>query len=106
MSNVPYASTVGGLMYAMLCTWLDICFMVVLVSRYQTNPWPAHWQAIKSFFQYLRGTSDLVFCYKGGDHNLRGYSDTDWGGDLDESRPNSGYVFTLGRKVISRCSKK
>jgi len=37
MSNIPYASAVGGLMYAMLCTWLDICFAVGLVSCYQSN---------------------------------------------------------------------
>jgi len=37
---------------------------------------------------------------------LRGYSDTDWGGDSDESRLTSGYVFTLSGGVISWCSKK
>jgi len=33
-SNVSYASVVGSLMYAMLCTCPDICFEVGLVSRY------------------------------------------------------------------------
>ena len=42
ISNVPYASTVGNSMYAMLCTWPDICFAVGLVSRYQSNPGLAH----------------------------------------------------------------
>jgi len=37
---------------------------------------------------------------------LRGYTDADWGGDLDESRSTSGYVFTLGEGAISWCSKK
>jgi len=37
MSFVPYVSTVGSLMYAMLCTRSDICFVVDLVSRYQSN---------------------------------------------------------------------
>ena len=43
MSNVPYASAIGSLMYAMLCTRPDICFAVGLVSRYQSNPGLAHW---------------------------------------------------------------
>ena len=32
---VPYASTMGILMYAMLCSRPDICFEVGMVSRYQ-----------------------------------------------------------------------
>ena len=66
MSNVPYASAVGSLMYAMLCTRPDICFAVGLVSRYQSNPVTAHWQAVKRIMRYLRGTTDLVLCYQGG----------------------------------------
>ena len=75
MSNVPYASAVGSLMYAMLCTRTDICFAVRLVSRYQSNPGTAHWQAVKRIMRYLRGTTDLVLCYQGGELKLRGYTD-------------------------------
>ena len=32
MRQVPYASTMGSLMYAMLCTRLDICYSVGMVS--------------------------------------------------------------------------
>jgi hypothetical protein len=42
MARVPYANAIGSLMYAMLCTQLDICFAVGLVSRFQSNPGPAH----------------------------------------------------------------
>jgi hypothetical protein len=42
MSRVPYASFVGSLMYAMMCTRLDICYVVGLVSRYQSNPGQKH----------------------------------------------------------------
>jgi len=34
MSKVPYASVVSSLMYAMICTHSDICYIVGLVSRY------------------------------------------------------------------------
>ena len=40
MRRVPYATAVGSLMYAMLCTRPDICFAVGMVSRYQFNPGP------------------------------------------------------------------
>ena len=32
--QVPYASTMGSLMYAMLCTRPDICYSIGMVSRY------------------------------------------------------------------------
>ena len=38
MAKVPYASAVGSLMYDMMCTRPDICYVVGLVSRYQSNP--------------------------------------------------------------------
>ena len=34
MLRVPYASAVGSLMYAMLCTRPDIYFAIGMVSRY------------------------------------------------------------------------
>ena len=40
MEKVPYASAMGSLMYAMLCTRPDICYAVGIVSRYQSNPGP------------------------------------------------------------------
>jgi len=42
MSRIPYASAIGSLMYAMMCTRLDICYVVGLVSRYQSNPSQKH----------------------------------------------------------------
>ena len=38
MRLVPYASAVGSLMYAMLCTRPNICFAVGMVIRYESNP--------------------------------------------------------------------
>ena len=106
MSNVPYASAMESLMHAMLCTRSEICFTIGLVSRYQSNPRLAHWQAIKRIFRYLSDTSDLFLCYQGGDLELRRYTNTNWGGNLDEFRSTWGYVLTLGGEAISWCSKK
>ena len=63
MKDLPYVSAVGSLMYAMLCTRLDICFAVGLVSRYQSNLGSTHRQAVKRIMRYLHGTTDLVLCY-------------------------------------------
>jgi hypothetical protein len=67
MARVPYANTVGSLIYAMMCTQPDICYAVGLVSRFQSNPALAFWKAIKRILRYLRGTMDYVLCYQGLD---------------------------------------
>ncbi|TYK23426.1 gag/pol protein [Cucumis melo var. makuwa] len=55
ISNIPYASAIGSQMYAMLCTRLDICYSVGMVSRYQFNPGYAR-----------KSTSGSVFTLSGG----------------------------------------
>ena len=42
MARVPYASAVGSLMYAMVCTRPDISQAVSMVSRYMHNPGKNH----------------------------------------------------------------
>ena len=47
MRKIPYASAVGSLMYAMLCTRPNICYSMGIVSRYQSNPRLKHWESVK-----------------------------------------------------------
>ena len=63
MSRVPYASAVGSLMYAMVCTRPDIAHVVGVLSRFMSNPGKEHWTIVKRVFRYLRGTSDYGLCY-------------------------------------------
>ena len=37
MKGVPYASAIGSIMYAMLCTRPDVCLAISLIGRYQSN---------------------------------------------------------------------
>ena len=37
MKGVPYASAIGSIMYAMLCTRPDVCLAISLAGRYQSN---------------------------------------------------------------------
>ena len=67
MAKVPYASAIGSLMYAMLCTRPDIAYVVSVTSRFQSNPGLEHWVAVKAILKYLRRTKDLVLTYGGGD---------------------------------------
>ena len=42
MNAVPYASAIGSLMYAMVCTRPDIAHAVGVGSRYMSNPGKQH----------------------------------------------------------------
>jgi ATP-binding cassette subfamily B (MDR/TAP) protein 1 len=57
MSRVPYQSTVGSLMYAMVCTRPNIAYVVGVVSRFMTNLTKSHWNALKWILRYLKVTS-------------------------------------------------
>ncbi|XXG79495.1 hypothetical protein AAC387_Pa09g0546 [Persea americana] len=101
MSKVPYASAVGSLMYAMVCTRPDIAHAVGVVSRFMSNPGKMHWEAVKWILRYLRGTTKAALHFGGSEIKLHGYVDSDLAGDLDRSRSTTGYVFTLGSAAVS-----
>ena len=42
MSRISYASTVGSIMYAMICTRSDVAYSLRVVSRYQSDPDEKH----------------------------------------------------------------
>jgi hypothetical protein len=54
MHRVTYASAVGSLMYAMVCTRPDIAHVVSTVSRFMSNLGRPHWQAVKWILRYPR----------------------------------------------------
>ena len=97
MSRVPYASAVGSLMFAMICTRPDIAQAVGAVSRYMANPGGEHWNIVKKILRNIRGTSDAGLCYGGSDFIVKGYVDSDFASDLDKRKSTIGYVFTLVR---------
>ena len=107
MSKIPYASAVGSIMYAMLCTRPDIAHVVSLTSRYQSDPGMEHWTAVKNILKYLKRTKDMFLCY-GGDQELvvSGYTDASWNTDPDDSKSQSGYVFILNGAAVSWASSK
>ncbi|CAA0828997.1 cysteine-rich RLK (RECEPTOR-like protein kinase) 8, partial [Striga hermonthica] len=106
MKTVPYASAVGSLMYAMLCTRPDISYAVGMVAIYQSNPEREHWAAVKHILKYLRRTKEYMLVYRADSLSPLGYSDSDFLSERDESKSTSGYVFNLGGGAISWRSAK
>ena len=42
MKDVPYASAIGSIMYAMTCTRPDVSYALSMTSRHQASPGPEH----------------------------------------------------------------
>jgi hypothetical protein len=101
-----YASAIGSLMYAMLCTRPDIAYAVSACSRYLANPDVQHVTAVKNVMRYLKGTKHFELVFDGSKIDLCGFSDSDWGGCTDTSRSTGGYLFNLGSGPVSWSSKR
>ncbi|KFK26181.1 hypothetical protein AALP_AA8G213400 [Arabis alpina] len=102
MAQVPYASAVRCLMYAMVCTRPDLAQAVSEVSKYMSNPGRDHWNDVKWILRYLKGTAEYGLRF--GDLKcvaVLGYVDSDYAGDLDNRRYTTGYVFTLAEGPVS-----
>ena len=53
MSRIPYASAIGSIMYAMICTRPDVSYALSITSRYQGDPGEQHWIAVKNILKVL-----------------------------------------------------
>ena len=107
LDQTLYQSAVGSLMYLAVATRPDITFAVSNVAKFSAQPAKHHWTAVKRVMRYLRGTTEmgLVFSPQPTDECV-GYSDADWGGDLDDRKSTSGYLFQVGGGAVSWRSKK
>ncbi|XP_071920682.1 secreted RxLR effector protein 161-like [Coffea arabica] len=107
MHNVPYASAIGSIMYAMLCTRPDVSYALSVTSRFQANPCEGHWIAVKNILKYLRRTKDLFLIYGKGELELKGYTDASFQSDKDDCKSQSSFIFTLnGGAVCWKSSKQ
>ncbi|WP_216071954.1 Ty1/Copia family ribonuclease HI, partial [Acinetobacter baumannii] len=107
MSRVPYASAIGSIMYAMLCTRLDVAHALSITSRFQQDPGVKHWTAVKGILKYLRRTKGLFLVYGGEEElSVKGYGDAAFQLQENEMRSQSGFVFVLNGGAISWKSAK
>jgi len=103
----PYHQAVGSLMYAMLCTRPNLAYLINVLSQHMENPNMEHWMVVKRIFQYLQGTLEMKLQLGATpSKEVFGYCDADWGGDLEDKRSTTGFVFMIGGGAISWSSKR
>ncbi|GJV87096.1 retrotransposon protein, putative, ty1-copia subclass [Tanacetum coccineum] len=109
MQNIPYASAIGSIMYAVRCTRPDVAFAQNMTSRFQQNPGEEHWTAVKNILKYLRNTKDMFLVYGGNlKRQLRVscYTDAGYLTDADNLKSQTGYVFVLNGGAVDWKSTK
>ena len=55
MKVIPYASAIGSMKYAMMCTKPIVRLAMSLARGYNSDPGVDHWTAVKIILSYLRG---------------------------------------------------
>ncbi|KAF2324310.1 hypothetical protein GH714_012249 [Hevea brasiliensis] len=80
---------------------------VSLISRFMACPTQLHFAAVKRILRYLKGTVNYgVFYKRGGASNLVGFTDSDYAGDMYDSKSTSGYVFQMSGGAVAWSSRK
>ena len=101
-----YRMLIGKLLF-LTKTRPDLTHAVSVVSRFMQQPKEVHLQAAKHILRYVRRYPDLGLFFKQGEENrLHGYTDADYGQDIDDRISVGAYIFFLGNSPISWNSKK
>ncbi|GKB93916.1 hypothetical protein Tco_0980053, partial [Tanacetum coccineum] len=101
MQNVPYASAVESIMYAVRCTRPDVVFAQNITSRFQQNPGEPQLTVVKNILK-LRNTKDMFLVYGENLAELRVtcYYDAGFETDRDDIKSQTRYVFVLNEGAI------
>ncbi|KAF8831255.1 hypothetical protein HHX47_DHR1000495 [Lentinula edodes] len=114
MEDKPYRAVVGSVLWAQVCTRLDLAFAGSLLARYQLNPGWAHWECVEWVAGYILNTLNYSITYRaprnsqepGAGLKPYAYVDSDHAGCKDTSRSTSGYVFFMAGVPVSWSSKR
>lgn len=101
-----YGSVIGTLLYAALSTRPDISHVVSFLCRFVSCPLPKHWEAAMYVLRYLKGTAHLGLVYRQGNPKLIVSTDSNWGGDVDDQKSQTGVVSKMNGCAVSWKSQK
>ena len=94
MKVIPYASAIGSIKYAMLCTRPIVYPALSLAKEYNSDLGVDHWTTVKiilsgirTFFSIMEVTKRFV---------IKGYVDARFDTNLDDSKSRSRYILKVG----------
>ena len=112
-----YASMFGSILYGAIGTRPDLAKAMSLLGRYMHNPGKPHIAALKRVLRYISRTKHYGLVYKAEDWTVPGiecpynltdivaWTDSDWGGDLDNRLSTSGSIIMMAGGPVAWKSK-
>ena len=79
----------------------DILNVVSILSRFMNCASEMHLKVAKRVIRYVKGTSNFGIKFKRTEKfKLTCFSNSDWGGSIDDMKSTSGYCFNFGSKCF------
>ena len=94
MKVIPYASAIGSIKYAMLCTKPIVYLAMCLARGYDIDPGVDHLIAVKIVLRRLRRYFSIMEVIK--EPVVKSYIGTSFYTDPDDSKSQSGYILKVG----------
>ena len=91
---IPYASVIGSIKYAMLCTRPIVYLTMSLARGYNSDPGVDHWTAVKIIVSGLRKYFSIMEVIK--EPIVKSYIGASFYTNPDDSKSQSGYILKVG----------
>ena len=106
MKVLPYASAIGSIKYAMLCTKPVVYLAMSLARGYNSDPGVDHWTSVKIILRYLKRTKEMFRGY-GNDKQffIKSYFNASFATHPDDSESQSGCILKVGAISWSSSSR-
>jgi transposase InsO family protein len=102
-----YQEIVGSLNHIAVFSRPDISCAVSQLSQFNKDPSETHLKAARHVLRYLKFTRHWRITYGNSKTlDIRGYADANWGGDKNDRKSTTGYVFIINNGAVSWTSHK
>jgi len=105
-NQLEYMEITGSLNHLAVYSRPDIAFAVSTLSQFNSDPTTTHLQAARHVLRYLINTANYSITYGDSDLTIHGYADANWGGDRNDRKSTTGYIFFANNGAISWTSHK
>ena len=71
----------------------------------QILTWKAHWEGAEWILRYLQGTREECLYFGNGEIKVHNYNDIDYGGEVNNHKSTTSYIFIVGI-IVAHCMLK
>jgi len=101
MKSIPYRNLLGCLSFLASRTRPDICYVVNILSQFQSDPGLVHWHGLLNLLGYVWHTKDEKLKLVCDLPQIISFSDADFAANRDDRISIGGQLVCLGESPIS-----